>query len=246
MFILRPATFIGALASIVLVNAHGTVTGILADGSYFGGFLIGKYPYISNPPDVAGWSTIATTMDMWMQVHIIALISYATATRSQELQLRKYLLDKTTLKFFKIQAAVLVDGSKTPCKWASDDLIANNNTWKLTIPKTIAPGNYCFNLKITSGGTAQPQETAGTALSQSTHPGIKINIYDPFSGYKIPGPSSFSDSGNSGGDQSPSAIEPANQSPSSPAFPIVTPTTSPGVPEDAPATPTATGAMLSP
>lgn len=33
MSILKPAALVGALASVALVGAHGTVTGILADGN---------------------------------------------------------------------------------------------------------------------------------------------------------------------------------------------------------------------
>ncbi|OJD13608.1 hypothetical protein AJ78_05952 [Emergomyces pasteurianus Ep9510] len=280
MFILRPTTLIGTLAPIAFVNAHGTVTGILADGNYFGGYLIEEYPYIDNPPEVAGWSTTATDTgyvdaSSYTSPNIIchrdaqpgAATAEVSAGGTIELQWTKwpeghhgpvldYLancngdcskVDKTALEFFKIQEAGLVDGSQTPGIWASDDLTANNNTWKLTIPKTIASGNYvlrheiialhsahekngaqnypqCFNLKITGGGTAQPHGTPGTALYKSTDPGIKMNIYNPFNGYEIPGPPLFKDDGNSGSDQSP---RPTNPPPSSPAAPIVSPTAAP-------------------
>uniref|UniRef100_UPI0021825AFC cPMO2 n=1 Tax=compost metagenome TaxID=702656 RepID=UPI0021825AFC len=39
---------------------HGFVSGIVADGSYYGGYNTDEYPYMSNPPNVIAWSTTAT------------------------------------------------------------------------------------------------------------------------------------------------------------------------------------------
>ncbi|KKZ60926.1 hypothetical protein EMCG_04425 [[Emmonsia] crescens] len=280
MSILKPAALIGALASVALVGAHGTVTGILADGNYFGGYLIGQYPYMANPPDIAGWSTTAidngyVDPSSYTSPNIIcnrdaqpgAAAAEVSAGGIIEVQWTEWpdshhgpvldylancngdcsTVNKTTLEFFKIQEVGLVDGSQSPGKWASDELIANNNTWTLTIPETIPSGNYvlrheiialhashedygtqnypqCFNLKITGGGTAQPLGTRGTDLYQSTDPGINVNIYNPLSGYEIPGPSLFDDSGNPGGDQDPDSSEPSAPAPSPTVSPIVTPT----------------------
>ncbi|KAL2368029.1 murein transglycosylase [Blastomyces gilchristii SLH14081] len=277
MSIFKPAALLWALASLALVDAHGTVTGILADGNYIGGYLIGKYPYIPNPPAVAGWSTTATDNGFvdgssYTSPNIIchrdaqpgAATAEVSAGSTIELQWTEwpeshhgpvldYLancngdcskVDKTSLEFFKIQEAGLVDGSKTPGKWASDDLIANNNTWRLTIPSTIAPGNYvlrheiialhsahedngaqnypqCFNLKITGSGTANPQGKRATTLYKSTDPGIKINIYNPLNGYEIPGPALFN-GGESGNDQGPGPSEPSAPVPSPSASPTAT------------------------
>lgn len=46
--------------------------------------------------------------------------------------------DPTTLEFFKIDA----DGLNADGTWASDELIANNNTWTVTIPETLKAGAY--------------------------------------------------------------------------------------------------------
>ncbi|KAI9759115.1 MAG: hypothetical protein M4579_002562 [Chaenotheca gracillima] len=123
--------------------------------------------------------------------------------------------DKTKLEFFKIDGAGLVDGSTPPGSWASDDLIANNNTWSVTIPSSIAPGNYvlrheiialhsaenangaqnypqCINLEVTGSGTAKPSGVLGTALYKATDPGILVNIYQALSKYVVPGPAVFS------------------------------------------------------
>lgn len=124
-------------------------------------------------------------------------------------------VDKSSLKFVKIDAKGLIDGSSPPGIWAADQLIANNNTWSMTIPSSYAPGNYvlrheiialhsagnlngaqnypqCFNIKITGGGSAMGSGTAGTALYKNTDPGIKFDIYQDLSGgYPIPGPALF-------------------------------------------------------
>ncbi|KAI0161642.1 glycoside hydrolase family 61 protein [Hypoxylon sp. FL1284] len=119
--------------------------------------------------------------------------------------------DKTKLKWFKTQA-VGID-TKTQ-KWASDKLIAENNTWTTTIPASVAPGNYvlrheiialhgasslngaqnypqCFNIEVTGDGTAKPSGTLGTALYKNTDPGIHFNPYTTITDYPMPGPELF-------------------------------------------------------
>ncbi|KGO72747.1 Glycoside hydrolase, family 61 [Penicillium italicum] len=123
-------------------------------------------------------------------------------------------VDKTTLKFFKIAEAGLINDSNVPGKWASDELIANNNSATVTIPGSIAAGNYvlrheiialhsagevngaqnypqCLNLKVTGGGSAAPDGVLGTELYKATDPGIKINIYTALDSYEIPGPALY-------------------------------------------------------
>ena len=125
-------------------------------------------------------------------------------------------VDKTTLEFFKIDGVGLVTDTPTPGTWATDQLIANNNSWVVTIPKNIAPGNYvlrheiialhsaeeaggaqmyphCINLAISGSGTEKPAGTKGTALYKEADPGIEINIYQSLSTYVIPGPAPISD-----------------------------------------------------
>ncbi|KAH2747690.1 hypothetical protein KXV94_005182 [Aspergillus fumigatus] len=120
-------------------------------------------------------------------------------------------VDKTTLEFFKIDGVGLVDGSNPPGVWGDDQLIADNNSWLVEIPPTIAPGYYvlrhelialhgagsqngaqnypqCFNLQITGSGTAQPSGVKGTELYSPTDPGILVNIYNALSTYIVPGP----------------------------------------------------------
>lgn len=124
-------------------------------------------------------------------------------------------VDKTKLEFFKIDGVGLIDDTTEPGTWASDQLIANNNSWVVTIPTDIAPGNYvlrheiialhsaeqvngaqnypqCVNLQVTGSGTATPSGVLGTALYHETDPGIEINIYTSLSTYVMPGPSLYS------------------------------------------------------
>ncbi|PLN75272.1 endo-1,4-beta-glucanase [Aspergillus taichungensis] len=135
-------------------------------------------------------------------------------------------VDKTTLKFFKIDGVGLVDPEPAPGVWGADQMIANNNSWMVQIPPTIAPGNYvlrhetialhsagsengaqnymqCFNLEITGSGTAKPEGVPGKELYKATDPGILVNIYQSLD-YVVPGPSVIPDAKSI--EQSSSAI----------------------------------------
>ncbi|KAL4890947.1 glycoside hydrolase [Aspergillus ambiguus] len=238
----------GILASASLVAGHGYVSGIIADGKYYTGYLVDKYSYMDSPPDTIGWSTTATDLGFvdgtgydspdiichkggapgaltapvtagskiqlewttWPESHHGPLINYLAPCNGDCSQ-----VDKTTLEFFKIEAEGLIDGSSPPGEWASDDMIANNNTAVTTIPASIANGNYvlrhelialhsagnldgaqnyvqCINIEVTGGGSASPDGTLGTALYKDTDPGIKFDIYSDLSdGYPMPGPALF-------------------------------------------------------
>lgn len=123
-------------------------------------------------------------------------------------------VDKGTLEFFKIDAMGLIDDSAVPGTWATDKLIDAGNRWTVTIPQSIAPGNYvmrheiialhsagqkdgaqnypqCLNLQVTGGGEDVPQGTLGEKLYTDTDPGILVNIYTKLSNYVIPGPALY-------------------------------------------------------
>lgn len=127
---------------------------------------------------------------------------------------------KTDLKFFKIDAGGLIDDTDVPGTWATDKLIANNNSRTITIPSTIESGNYvlrheiialhsaeekngaqnypqCLNLKVTGGGSDSPTGTLGTELYKDTDAGILVNIYQSLSTYDIPGPALYTASSGS-------------------------------------------------
>lgn len=124
-------------------------------------------------------------------------------------------VDKTTLEFFKIDGVGLLDDTSPPGTWATDTLIANNNSWTVTIPSDIATGNYvlrheiialhsannvdgaqnypqCVSLAITGTGDATPDGTLGEDLYTPTDPGISIDIYAALTTYIIPGPTLYS------------------------------------------------------
>ena len=88
--------------------------------------------------------------------------------------------------------------------------MSNNNSWVVTIPKDIAPGNYvlrheiialhaagqangaqnypfCYSLAISSTGTANPDGVPATSFYSATDPGIKFDLFTKFTEYTIPG-----------------------------------------------------------
>ncbi|KAK2059068.1 family 61 glycosyl hydrolase [Colletotrichum caudatum] len=121
------------------------------------------------------------------------------------------LIDKTDLRFFKIDGAGLIDPPQRTNRWAATDLINNGNAWLVRIPSNVAPGHYvlrheiialhsanqqngaqsypqCINLEITGTGTDNPPVTPGTALYGANDPGILYNIYrDNLNDYVVPG-----------------------------------------------------------
>lgn len=124
-------------------------------------------------------------------------------------------VDKTTLKFFRIDGVGLVDDTNLPGTWGDDQLIANSNSWMVEVPPTLAPGNYvlrhelialhsagsedgaqnypqCFNLQVTGSGSDKPSGVLGTELYKATDAGILVNIYNSLSTYVVPGPTLYS------------------------------------------------------
>lgn len=252
---------VGALASIASipgVNAHGRVSGIVANGQWYQG--IGFLFHIT-PPNVVGWMAddwdlgfvnsgnytnpdIICHRNATPDAHTIEVAAGGTV----ELQwtpwptghhgpVLDYLancngdcetVDKNSLEFFKISEGGLIDDSVLPGTWASDQLIANNNSWVVTVPPSIAPGNYvlrheiialqfanvvngaqnypqCFNLKITGSGTESPPGISATKFYTAQDPGVLFSLYDPVSkGYVIPGPAMFDGSSSSTGNSSSS------------------------------------------
>jgi len=121
-------------------------------------------------------------------------------------------VDKTSLLFNKIDGFGLISYTAQPGVWASDQLISTNNTWTVTIPSSVAPGNYvlrheiialhsagnangaqnypqCINLKVTGPGIdSLTTGTPGDKLYTPSDPGILVNIYTTLSSYAVPGP----------------------------------------------------------
>jgi cellulase len=127
-------------------------------------------------------------------------------------------VDKTALLFSKIDEAGLINGSPAPGTWASDTMIASNNSWTVTLPSNLAAGKYvlrhetialhsaenldgsqaypqCVNLEVTGAGTnTLSTGTIAQDFYKDTDPGILINIYyPPLTSYTIPGPALLAD-----------------------------------------------------
>lgn len=123
--------------------------------------------------------------------------------------------DPSSLSFFKIDEAGYDKAARV---WASDKLIANNNSWTVAVPNDIAPGDYivrheilalqeamveraaqfyplCANIRIASSeGTKRPQGVKFPGAYQATDPGVLVNIYGGESvkeNYVIPGPALY-------------------------------------------------------
>jgi len=125
-------------------------------------------------------------------------------------------VDKSTLKWFKISQGGLLSGSN-PGTWVTDQMIANNNTWSVVIPKDLKSGNYvlrheiialhaagqsngaqdypqCVNLVVTGTGSATPAGASLVGVYTPTDPGILFNLYGGFTSYPIPGPALYTSS----------------------------------------------------
>jgi lytic cellulose monooxygenase (C1-hydroxylating) len=166
-------------------------------------------------------------------------------------------VDKESLQWTKIDEAGLNKGDPAPGDWASDDMIRNNNTWRTTIPSSIAPGKYvlrhetialhashetngaqnypqCMNLEITGSGTdTLSSGTLGTDLYSPDDAGIFLNIYyPPLKSYDIPGPEVMA--GGSNSQPAPSASPSDSDSDISVT---ATPTTNIAIPTGEPSSP---------
>ncbi|KAL8690577.1 MAG: hypothetical protein Q9218_004011 [Villophora microphyllina] len=160
---------------------------------------------------VAAGETVELQWSKWPDSHHGPVIDYLANCNGECTS-----VDKTKLQFNKIDGEGLIDDSVVPGNWASDKLLAANNSWTVTIPKTVAPGNYvlrheiialhsaqnpdgaqnypqCINLRVTGSGTDElASGTAGTALYKANDAGILFNIYTKLTSYPIPGPALYS------------------------------------------------------
>ncbi|CZT15219.1 related to endoglucanase IV precursor [Ramularia collo-cygni] len=181
----------------------------------------GATPGLASIPVTAGES-IDIQWNTWPDSHHGPVLDYLAPVDGDFAD-----IDKTALQFFKIDEDGLKDGSTTPGSWASDDLIANNNTWSVTIPASIAPGKYvlrheiislhsannangaqnypqCLNIEVTSDGTDVPAGEPATSFYTAEDAGILINIYNAPLDYTFPGPALYSGAGSSPSDDSSS------------------------------------------
>ncbi|KAJ4289534.1 hypothetical protein N0V90_010863 [Kalmusia sp. IMI 367209] len=240
---IQAVALIGALATTV--SAHGHLAAITVDGTAYTSYDP-SFQYQNPAPEVIEWSCPEcldngfVSPDMYGDATKIAChkdatagakvaqvkaggkidIQWTTWPDSHKGPVLDYLakVDDATaskssdLQFFKIDEAG-IDGDQ----WATDKLIANNQTWTVTIPTSIADGQYvlrheiialhsagqengaqnypkCINIEVTGGGSASPTTTAADKLYTADEAGIKVDIYSDASNYEIPGPALFSTS----------------------------------------------------
>ncbi|KAK1763649.1 glycoside hydrolase, partial [Phialemonium atrogriseum] len=229
---------LSVLSLSAVASAHGHVATIIADGVEYPGAVPGNVPPESvgwtasnldngfvapdafSSPDiichkeataatayatVAAGGTVTLVWNTWPDSHHGPVIDYLAACNGECSS-----VDKTSLSFAKIDEDGLISGSN-PGNWATDDLIANGNSWTVTIPSSVAPGNYvlrheiialhsagqpngaqaypqCINLEVTGSGSAVPSGEPATSFYTPEDPGILFNLYEPDLQYTIPGP----------------------------------------------------------
>ena len=174
---------------------------------------------------IAAGDTISMTWDQWPQSHAGPVIDYLAPVSGDFAS-----VDKASLAFTKIAEAGLSNG-----KWAgSDVLIANGLTWPVTIPSSVAPGNYilrheilalhegnrqggtqfypqCMNIVVTGSGTnTLSGGTPAQSFYKASDPGVLFDMYNNPTSYPIPGPPLMASAGSSsppasGGNTSPPA-----------------------------------------
>jgi cellulase len=183
---------------------------------------------------VNGGDTVTFNWDTWPTSHHGPVITYLAKCDGDCAD-----ADKTSLKWFKIDAVGLVSGDSNTGVWASDKLINDQFKWDVKIPDSIASGNYvarheiialhsannvggaqnypqCINLEIKSSGSDVPEGVVGTELYTAQDKGIFVNIYYPGfqpDEYNMPGPALYT--GGSGSGSAPTSSAAASSAPAS-------------------------------
>jgi cellulase len=164
---------------------------------------------------VAAGDSVWLQWNDWPDSHHGPVLDYLAACGASGCET----VDKTDLKFFKIDEGGLIDGSSAPGFYAADELLANGKGWLVQIPETIKPGFYvlrheiialhssheqngaqnypqCINLEITGTGTEEPEGVPGMELYKPDDAGIFLNIYQSMQSYDIPGPAVIEGAGS--------------------------------------------------
>lgn len=150
---------------------------------------------------VSAGGTVDFQWNTWPQSHIGPVLTYVANCGSGDNACST--VDKTTLEWVKIDEAGIDLDTQT---WPTDDLIANNNTWSVTVPSSLASGSYvfrheiiamhgagseggaqnypfCVNIAITDGGSENPSGTLGTALYKSD--GTSLSLLRSFQSFML-------------------------------------------------------------
>lgn len=235
MSFLKQAAILGTILLAGNAAAHGFIQGISAGGKSYAGQShwsseaspgwkanngdTGFASSLTGPDIICHNSAVAGTQYVAVAAGSAIEVTWNTWPESHKGPVLDYLapcgddcatIDKSQLRFTKIDEAGLITAN--PQRWASDDLIADNFKWTVTIPSSVAPGKYvlrhetialhsagsqggaqaypqCINIEVSGSGTnSLSSGTPGTQLYNPTEPGILVNIYTTMTGYDIPGP----------------------------------------------------------
>lgn len=158
---------------------------------------------------IAAGGKIAFHWTTWPSSHVGPVITYLGKVPSST-DVTKYSPTGSDVIWFKID-----EGGYSNGKWAATDVLsAQNSTWTVTIPSSLAPGQYivrheiialhqaqtypgaqsypdCFQIRVTGSGNKTPSGSYLVSFPgayTATTPGIAFNVYTNFTSYPIPGP----------------------------------------------------------
>ncbi|KNB05595.1 hypothetical protein FOXG_07821 [Fusarium oxysporum f. sp. lycopersici 4287] len=161
----KDACWLALLLPAITVSAHGHVDEIIINGVSYQGYGSTDFPYMENPPVVAGWilkkprSKFLKFLDLlpnfdssssrnaWNSIcwtvpsqHIYRMILILLKGPCER-------VDKTELEFFKIDGLGQLEQG-TPGRYADSVLQENGDRWNVRIPENIASGNYVLRHEI--------------------------------------------------------------------------------------------------
>lgn len=210
-----------------------------------------------NLSKVAAGGTVEFHWTEWPASHVGPVITYV-APYTGDIESVK----KEDLKWTKIEGAGYENG-----QWAAVKMIAQNNTWPVTVPENLAAGKYvfrheiialhaagqengaqnypqCLNIEVTGSGTEKPEGVVGTKLYTPTDPGILFNAYANDIKYTVPGPALFGKGGSATPTKpTPSAPATGGNSSAPAESPAATPVAEKPTSSSAPSAPSSGGAL---
>ncbi|KAL1584750.1 hypothetical protein WHR41_06945 [Cladosporium halotolerans] len=183
---------------------------------------------------VAAGGQITLQWNTWPESHHGPVLDYMAKCAGDDCST----VSPGDLSFFKIDQEGLNDAASN--NWASDKLIADGNAWTVTVPESLAPGQYvlrheiialhsaqdtngaqnypqCINLEVTGSGSASPSGETAMEFYTATDPGISLNIYNGLTSYDIPGPAVWDGASSGSSDNSGSSPAPSSAAASSAA-----------------------------
>ncbi|CAI6337868.1 unnamed protein product [Periconia digitata] len=169
---------LGLAALAASVNAHGHVSGIVADGVYYGGADPSYFYNAANAPENVGWAasnqdngyvggdqSTYDSPDIICHKEAKAGAAKATVAAGGTIEFQWNTWPESHIGPVITYAAncggdctaankeelkwVKIDAKGLEGgKWAAVEMIANNNTWATTVPSTLAAGDYVFRHEI--------------------------------------------------------------------------------------------------